>query len=148
MLESDRWWPEFCRHIGREDLLTDPRFTDARSRTKHSEACVEEIQATLSEAPLEEWRKRLANLRAPWEVVQTSFEAYDDPQAEANGYIVEVDHPSGERFKVVRTPVQFDGKAPKIGYAPEAGQHTEEILLEMGYTWEDIGRLQVAGAIP
>ena len=80
--------------------------------------------------------------------MQTSFEVYDDPQAEANGYIVTVDHPSGERFKVVRTPVQFDGKAPEIGYAPEAGQHSEEILLEMGYSWEDIGHLQDAGAIP
>jgi len=148
MLESARWWPDLCHHIGRDDLLADPRFSDARSRSENSEACVEEIQATFSKAPLDEWRTRLATLRAPWEVVQTSFEVYDDPQAEANGYIVTVDHPSGERFKVVRTPVQFDGQAPEIGYAPEAGQHSEEILLELGYSWDDISQLQDACAIP
>jgi crotonobetainyl-CoA:carnitine CoA-transferase CaiB-like acyl-CoA transferase len=148
MLESTRWWPDFCRHIGREDLVTDPRFVDAASRSANSEACVGEIQATFSKAALEEWRVRLASLRAPWEVVQTSLEVYDDPQAEANGYIARIDHPSGETFKVVRTPVQFDGAIPEVGYAPEAGQHTEEILLELGYSWEDIARLQDVGAVP
>jgi crotonobetainyl-CoA:carnitine CoA-transferase CaiB-like acyl-CoA transferase len=148
MLESTRWWPDFCHHIGRDDLLADPRFSDAAGRAANSEACVAEIQATFSQATLAEWRARLADLRAPWEVVQNSFEVYHDPQAEANGYIATVDHPSGESFKVVRTPVQFDGRLAEIGYAPEAGQHTEEILLEMGYSWEDIARLQDAGAIP
>jgi crotonobetainyl-CoA:carnitine CoA-transferase CaiB-like acyl-CoA transferase len=148
MLESTRWWPDFCRHIGREDLMTDPRFADAASRSANSEVCVGQIQATFATATLEEWRARLTSLRAPWEVVQTSFEVYDDPQAEANGYIARIDHPSGETFKVVRTPVQFDGAVPEVGYAPEAGQHTEEILLELGYSWEDIARLQDAGAVP
>lgn len=148
MLESDRWWPELCRHIGREDLIADPRFADAKSRTANAEACVAEIGAVFAAAPLEEWRRRFATLRAPWEVVQNSYEVVDDPQAVANGYITEMHHPDGENFRVVRSPVQFNGQPAEIGFAPEVGQHTEEILLELGYGWEDIGALQEAGVIP
>ena len=148
MLDSDRWWPGFCRHIGRVDLLTDPDFADARQRAEHSDACVAEIQGTFANQPLAVWRDRLAEFRGPWEVVQNSREVVDDPQAVANGYITEVDHPSGQQIKVVRAPVQFDGQPPELGIAPEAGQHTEEILLEVGYDWDDIVRLKEAGVIP
>lgn len=148
MLQSDRWWPDFCRHLGRDDLITDPRFADAAARAQHRDVCVSEIAATFASAPLAEWRTRLATLNAPWEVVQDSLEAYHDAQADANDYMVEVAYSDGQRRKVVNTPLQFDGAAPTVGVAPECGQHTEEVLLEMGYTWDDIGKLQAADAIP
>jgi crotonobetainyl-CoA:carnitine CoA-transferase CaiB-like acyl-CoA transferase len=148
MLQSDRWWPDFCRHLGRDDLIDDPRFADAGGRAANREACVAEIRATFASAPLEEWRKRLATLRGPWEVVQDCLEVYDDPQAVANGYLVEVDYPGGERRKVVNTPLHFDGQPPVVGIAPEWGQHTEEVLLELGFSWDQIAELQAAGAIP
>jgi crotonobetainyl-CoA:carnitine CoA-transferase CaiB-like acyl-CoA transferase len=149
MFESQRWWPEFCRHIGRDDLIADPRSCDTASRARYAVELVAELRAWFATEPLAVWRERLATLHAPWEVVQTSTEVYDDPQALANGYLTEIaDHPSGIPYKVVRTPVQFDGDLPELGHAPEAGQHTEEVLLELGYTWDDIGRLQGVGAIP
>jgi crotonobetainyl-CoA:carnitine CoA-transferase CaiB-like acyl-CoA transferase len=147
MLRSEEWWTELCRHIGRLDLLDDPRFRDQAARAAHSADCAAELEATFAAAPLEEWRTRMATLRVPWEVVQNSCEVADDPQAAANGYIAEVEYPGGEKLRMVRTPVHFDGEPPPMGHAPEMGQHTEEILLELGYTWADIGALQDAGAI-
>jgi crotonobetainyl-CoA:carnitine CoA-transferase CaiB-like acyl-CoA transferase len=147
MLESDRWWPELCRHLDREDLLSDPRFVDAPARTENSAACSEELARTFASATLEEWRQRLATLRAPWEVVQNQLEVLDDPQARENGYLTEVDHPTGRKITVVRAPVQFDETPPPLGTAPEPGAHTEEVLLELGHDWDDIVHYKEQGAI-
>ena len=110
-------------------------------------ACAEELADTFASASLDEWRRRLATLRAPWEVVQNQLEVLDDPQARANGYITEVDHPGGRRITVVRAPIQFDGALTSVGSAPELGAHTEEVLLEIGHDWDDIARYQEQGAI-
>ena len=73
--------------------------------------------------------------------------AHDDPQARENGYVAEVDHPTGRRITAVRAPVQFDGTLTTLGTAPEPGAHTEEVLLEIGHDWGDIARYQEQGAI-
>jgi crotonobetainyl-CoA:carnitine CoA-transferase CaiB-like acyl-CoA transferase len=146
MLESDRWWPDLCGHLGREDLMADPRFVDAQARADNSAACAEELAGTFASAPLDAWRRRLATLRAPWEVVQNQLEVLEDPQARDNGHVTEVDHPAGRRITVVRAPVQFDETLPPLGTAPEPGAHTEEVLLEIGHDWEDIARYQEEGA--
>ncbi len=148
ILRSEAWWEELCRHIGRLDLFEDPRFHDYDGRAAHSAECAAELAATFAAAPLEEWRIRLATYRAPWEVVQNSCEVAADAQADANDYIADVEYPGGEKVRMVRTPVHFDGVPPPMGHAPEVGQHTEEILIELGYSWDDIGALQGAGAIP
>jgi crotonobetainyl-CoA:carnitine CoA-transferase CaiB-like acyl-CoA transferase len=71
----------------------------------------------------------------------------EDPQVLANGYIVEVPRPDGDPVRMVATPVQFSKTPTAIrGLAPEHGQHTEEILLEAGYSWDQIEELRSSGA--
>jgi crotonobetainyl-CoA:carnitine CoA-transferase CaiB-like acyl-CoA transferase len=147
MLESDRWWPDFCAHLGRDDLVADPRFADAAARRENNEACAHEIATTFASATLDEWRQRFATLRGPWEIVQAQLEVLEDPQARENGYLVEIDHPSGQTLTLVRNPVQFDDQPPELGPAPEMAAHTEEILLELGHSWDDIIAYKDAGAI-
>ena len=80
--------------------------------------------------------------------MQNAEELHDDPQSVANGYLPEVDGADKGRFKLVASPVQFDETPLAIrGPSPEMGQHTEEVLLEMGVEWEEIARLKEAGAI-
>lgn len=148
MLASNRWWPKFCRTIDRPELIDDERFIDAAARAKNSPECVAELAQMFAGATLEQWRGRLASLLGPWEVVQTSHEVSTDPQAEANGYITSLDHPDGVEIKAVRTPVQFDGVPHDLGIAPDAWQHTEEILLELGHDWDRIIELKELGTIP
>jgi crotonobetainyl-CoA:carnitine CoA-transferase CaiB-like acyl-CoA transferase len=72
----------------------------------------------------------------------------NDPQAIENDFFTEFDHPVVGPLKLVASPVKFDRKKPPIRLpAPEVGQHTEEVLLELGYTWDDIVELKDVGAI-
>jgi crotonobetainyl-CoA:carnitine CoA-transferase CaiB-like acyl-CoA transferase len=80
-------------------------------------------------------------------VCQEPIELHDDPQALDNGYLVDVATDEGTSFTLVANPVQFDETPPALSRAPEHGEHTEAILLELGVEWSDIIALKEAGAI-
>jgi crotonobetainyl-CoA:carnitine CoA-transferase CaiB-like acyl-CoA transferase len=79
--------------------------------------------------------------------MRTPIEVHDDPQTATNGYVAEIERADGTRFHVAGAPVQFDQTIARMEPAPELGQHTEEVLLEAGWTWDDLGRLKDAGVI-
>ena len=147
MLGSDRYWPGLCEAIGRPDLVTDQRFATARDRAARSADCVAELDAVFSAQPLEHWREALAKQDGPWAVVAHAAEAVDDQQARINGYLQDVDYGDGRSIPMVAAPVQIDETAPALRPAPEHGAHTEEVLLEMGYDWDEIIRLKTSGAV-
>jgi len=147
MLESDKFWADFCEHLGRPDLVADPRFVDAGARYEHRRECRGVIADTFASAPLAAWRERLATMRGVWAVVQTARELHDDPQVGANGYLPTVASDSGDPVALVASPVQFDEAPPTLGRAPEHGQHTEEVLLELGLSWDDLVAYKESGAI-
>jgi crotonobetainyl-CoA:carnitine CoA-transferase CaiB-like acyl-CoA transferase len=136
----------FCEVIGRSDLLDDERFADGRSRVAHAAECVAVLDAVFAERDLAEWRVALAGLRTPWMVVQSTAEAGRDLQVAANDMVVSVDGPVGP-YPLVASPGQFDGVAPTLTRAPDHGEHTEEILLELGRTWDDIITLKEHGTV-
>jgi len=146
-LESDRYWEPFCRAIGRDDLVDDPRFVDLAARHEHSEACVAELDAEFAARTLEEWKQVLSTIDAPWAPVQAVDELPDDPQVVANDYVGEVVLDDGTSYRLPAVPVQLDGQGPPLRRAPEHGEHTEALLLELGYDWERIIELKDAGVI-
>jgi crotonobetainyl-CoA:carnitine CoA-transferase CaiB-like acyl-CoA transferase len=84
-----------------------------------------------------------------WAPVQTTTEVVADPQAEAAGCWVDVPVAEGGTARMVATPVDFSDTAwAPAGASPECGQHTEEVLLELGHDWEAIGALKEKGVIP
>jgi crotonobetainyl-CoA:carnitine CoA-transferase CaiB-like acyl-CoA transferase len=101
----------------------------------------------ITSGSLDEWRVKLATMEGAWAPMQTPPEIYDDPQALVNGYLTEVDGGDKGKFQVVSSPVQFDLQVPSLCPSPEMGQHTEEVLLEHGLSWEDIAALKASGAI-
>jgi crotonobetainyl-CoA:carnitine CoA-transferase CaiB-like acyl-CoA transferase len=147
-LEADRYWADFCRLIGRDDLVSDPRFTELAARRAHSEECVAILDAEFARRTFAEWKELLATLDAPWAPVQAVEELLADPQVIANGYVGEVSLPSGQSYRLPTVPVQFDERPPVPRRAPEHGEHTEEVLLELGYSWEQINAMQSAGVVP
>jgi crotonobetainyl-CoA:carnitine CoA-transferase CaiB-like acyl-CoA transferase len=147
-LEADRYWPDFCRLIDREELIDDPRFVDLQARREHADECVAELTAEFGSRTFAEWKTLLAGIDAPWAPVQAVEELLDDPQVIANDYIGEVVDDNGPSYRLPSVPVQFDEHGPVLRRAPEHGEHSELLLLELGYTWDQIGELRDAGVIP
>lgn len=146
-LQPDRYWPDFCRVIGRPDLLDDDRFSDHVARREHAAECVAELDREFAKHPFEEWKKILSTLDAPWSPVQSVSELLDDPQVEANGYVGDVVIDGEAAYRIPAVPVQLDGRPPPLRRAPEHGEDTESLMLELGYAWEDIAGLKEAGVI-
>jgi crotonobetainyl-CoA:carnitine CoA-transferase CaiB-like acyl-CoA transferase len=144
LLEPDRYWPAFCDQIGHPELTRDPRFVDSAARAANADACVAALQEIFGSRLYAEWCDTLASFDAPWEPMQTINDLHHDPQVEANGYLVPV---QDQTWRLVSPPVQFDETTVSPRRAPELGEHTEEILLELGLSWDDIGRYKDAGVI-
>jgi crotonobetainyl-CoA:carnitine CoA-transferase CaiB-like acyl-CoA transferase len=147
-LQADRFWAELCDVIDRPELTMDVRFADMATRAQHAEECVAELEATFLTGTLDEWRKRLAGFTGVWAPALTPVEVHEHVQVEANGYLPEVVAHDGSTYRLPAPPMQFGGSAPvPQGPAPELGQHTEELLLELGHDWDAISKLREAGAL-
>ena len=133
----------FCETIDRKDLLEDPRFATGTERLAHARECIELLDQIFASRDLAEWVVMLAGLTTPWTVVQTAAEAANDPQVVANGFVASVEG----RYPLVRSPAQFDELRPDLDRAPQHGEHTEEVLLELGRSWDDIAALKASEAI-
>jgi crotonobetainyl-CoA:carnitine CoA-transferase CaiB-like acyl-CoA transferase len=136
-------YENFCETIERKDLLEDPRFATGAERLAHARECIDLLDELFASRDLAEWVVLLAGLTTPWTVVQTAAEAANDPQVVANGFVASVEG----RYPLVRSPAQFDGLRPDLERAPQHGEHTEEVLLELGRSWDDIAALKAAEAI-
>jgi len=143
MLQSDLHWPDFCRAIERPELEEDPRFNTMQAREENCGELVRILDGVFAARTGAEWEERLKQHHCIYSRVQTPMEVTSDPQALANDFFPEIDHPIGGRARLVATPANF-GEVPASMHlpAPETGQHTEEVLLEIGYGWEDIAALK------
>jgi crotonobetainyl-CoA:carnitine CoA-transferase CaiB-like acyl-CoA transferase len=147
MVAPDRQWPNLCKVIGQPERASDPRFADMDARRRNARACVEWLDSVFAERDYDEWRRVLADFDGEWAPVQRAEELQHDAQALANGYLTPVDMGNGTSLPLVPSPVQFDERPGRTRRAPEHGEHTEEVLLELGLTWDEIVELKDRGAI-
>jgi crotonobetainyl-CoA:carnitine CoA-transferase CaiB-like acyl-CoA transferase len=149
LLQGDRHWPDLLRALGREDLLEDGRWSNIAKRRDDAEGVVHELDGEFAKRTLDEWAPILDRENVWWAPVNTISQAIEDPVVQHAGAFTSVKGEDGAEVKLVNTPVDFYGTphAPQ-GLPPELGQHTEEILLELGYDWDKIIALKEAGAIP
>ena len=133
--------------IGRPDLAKDERFSDMRNRAVNAEACVRELDATFRTKSLAQWREQLAGFSGVWAPVLAPAELHGHPQVDANGYLPSTTTTGGVTYRTPAPPMQFGEPTGPAGAAPEMGQHTEEILLELHKDWDEICALRANGAL-
>ena len=130
-----------------EDIEKDPKFENQAIRGQNFDELKPRLLEIVSSKPRDEWLKKLDEAGIPCAPVYNYAELEVDPQVLANDYVVEIDDPIHGRVKVPGIPVQLSetpGKVEKL--APELGQNTEEVLMEVcGYTWDDLAALRDAG---
>jgi crotonobetainyl-CoA:carnitine CoA-transferase CaiB-like acyl-CoA transferase len=149
IVNPDDYWAELCGVLGRSDLIADARFANARVRQQNVEACMAIFDAIFAAHDFDYWRQAFQSFSGAWAPFQRPSELHQDQQARDNGYFTELDIDGTRTIEVVSSPVIFDEHSgPKrMPGAPEVGQHTEEVLLELGQSWESIVALKDKGAI-
>jgi formyl-CoA transferase len=140
-------WPEICKVIGREDWLTDPEYATPRARLPH---------LTSIFATVEEWTKTktkfevmdiLNKFNIPCGPILSMKEIAEEPSLRETGTVVEVDHPERGKYLTVGNPIKLSDSATEVTRSPLLGEHTVEVLTQMGYTKEQVEALREARAI-
>lgn len=132
-VEEDKNWPAFANAVGHVDWVNDARFVDSKSRHKNSGLLVTELDRLFGAQPLSYWKKLLDVAKLPYSVVQIPEEILKDPQLLANQIIVPIDDGSATPKYTVNCPINVT-QSPKIapGVAPGLGEHTKQVLKEIG----------------
>jgi len=148
VLQSDKHWADFCQHIEHPELVDDPRFADIFAREQNSADLVAILNGVFAEDDLDGWRQRLKTMTGVWAPALSADEVSVDPQVLENDYFAEVEALDGSVFRSVASPMQYGGKTiGRLKAMPEHAQHTEEVLLEFGWTWDDLARMKDAAVI-
>jgi crotonobetainyl-CoA:carnitine CoA-transferase CaiB-like acyl-CoA transferase len=115
---------------------------------QNAEAGVALIAEAIRSKPFDYWRQHLKTMKGQWAPFQSLIDLASDEQAIANDMIVEVEaSDGGAPFKVVRGPIQFNHEPLETTRAPQASEHTEIVLMELGLDWDRIEALKDSGAI-
>ena len=148
MPDSDSNWAKLCKAIGHPELIDDPRFATIDGRKSRAPEAIAVLDGIFGEKPIADWVPILDANDVIYAPVREMLDALKDPQVELNDMLRTIEHPQHGPYKILNTPVHLEDTdiGPKSA-APELGQHTEEVLLELGYSWDDITGLQDSGAI-
>lgn len=145
MPQQDRYWSDFCKVLGIEHILDDPRFATMGDRADNAKDLIPILDTAFASRPRDAWMKALKEGGDfIYTVVNTIADLPTDEQMLANEYIVDYEHPSIGKTQLVGVPVRLS-KTPgdPKGAAPEFGEHTERILTELlDYSWEDVAKLR------
>ncbi len=136
-------WEEFCGLLDAPALGQDSRFTTLQGLTEHADALHAALDKIFVRRPTQAWLDLLEPAEILVAPVHDYAEIVQSEQARVNGYIQELDHPTLGPLPVVGAPVEMsEARIAPRGPAPELGQHTEELLLELGYDWDQITQLR------
>jgi len=141
-------WERLCRTLDAEALLSDERFSSNQQRVNNREACVDAVTNLFADYDTEPLRVKLREARVPCTPVNDYAAVMADGQIDALGVIVSGEDPDYGEFKVPGLPFSISNYQPAPPKtAPRVGEHTREVLLEIGYSDEKIDRLKEVGAL-
>ncbi|MEQ9811831.1 MAG: CoA transferase [Azospirillaceae bacterium] len=148
LIYTDAHWRRFFALTGRADLVDDPRFVEMRSRNRHIDALNKIVAEILARRSTDEWLALLGDADIPATRMQSVDDLVADPDLRRSGTVAEVDHPSEGRINVLNSPIKWHDQA-ETGerFAPRLGEHSAELLDELGYGRQRISQLARDGVV-
>jgi crotonobetainyl-CoA:carnitine CoA-transferase CaiB-like acyl-CoA transferase len=147
MLQPGRYWPEFCKKVGRPELINDERFDSAEKLMANAGEAGRIVADIIASRTKDEWVAAFEGMEGQWAVVQDAYELGHDPALQYIGQIADVVDAEGETRQLIGNPVQFNKEAPRLKRGPLFAEHTDEILRELGVPDEEVLNLKIAGAV-
>ncbi|MEM0452414.1 MAG: CaiB/BaiF CoA-transferase family protein [Nitrososphaerota archaeon] len=145
---NDKLWRKFCECIGRVDLAEDPRFKANADRVLNKEALVQELTKILKSASTSYWINKFEEAGIPAAPILTVSQVLDDIHVKYREMVVEIEHPIVGKMKSLGTPFKLSLTPGKIRRPPPLkGQHTDEILREIGFSREEIEDFKKKGVV-
>lgn len=145
---NDAQFRALCDALGHPEWAQDPRFARNQDRLRHRREIDALIEQAISHRSRQAWMEVLEPLGLPCGPINSVAEALTSPQTQAREMVAEIPHPTAGRMRVVGSPLRFSGAPGAIRrHPPLLGEHTDEILGELGYNPADLDRMRAAGVI-
>jgi crotonobetainyl-CoA:carnitine CoA-transferase CaiB-like acyl-CoA transferase len=140
---NDNLWRKFCIVAGLGAVVDDPKFRTNADRVAHREETVSHVQSAIAQYSVAYWNDALAGVGVPCAPINSIAQLLDHPHTRASGIVLEYDHGTAGRLKGVGHPVLINGEERRAGLPPpKLGQHTDEVLSEIGLSSETIDELR------
>jgi crotonobetainyl-CoA:carnitine CoA-transferase CaiB-like acyl-CoA transferase len=142
LIYNDKQWKSFCDVIGKPEILKQPEFATHEARSQNYDRAYAMVAEELLKRTTDEWLQALERADIPVQRMNSLDDIVADPHLEAIGYLKSVEHPSEGRIKVLAVPSEWSDSAPEYRRpAPRLGEHTREVLREVGLSDAEIDRL-------
>jgi crotonobetainyl-CoA:carnitine CoA-transferase CaiB-like acyl-CoA transferase len=139
---NDRLFVRLAGLLGHPEWVSRPEFADATARVRNNEALTREIESITSLHPRAHWLRVLDDNGIPCGPINNYAEAFASPQVQARDMVVEIDHPSLGRIRAPGSPIKMSATPPIVSRrAPLLGEHTRDVLVEAGFSEEEIAAL-------
>ena len=140
-------WKQICNVIGREEWLTDPRYATPKARLPHLTEIFDEIEKWTMTKSKFEAMEILNKYDIPCGPILSMKEIAEEPSLRKTGTVVEVDHPTRGKYLTVGNPIKLSDSPTEVKRSPLLGEHTNEVMKELGYTAEQIESLRAERGI-